>query len=396
MSKARLVITAVVAEGRSQGEVARAYGVSQGWVSRLVARYRAEGETAFAPRSRRPVTSPAAIAEGTVELIIGLRKELAGAGLDAGPQTIAWHLAHHHQVRVSAATISRYLTRAGLVTPEPRKRPRSSYIRFAAELPNERWQSDFIHWHLAGGQETEIVSWIDDHSRYALSVTAHPVTTGQVTLATFRAAVAAHGAPASTLTDNGMVYTTRFSGGRGGRNALENELRHLGVTQKNGRPNHPQTQGKIERFQQTLQKWLTAQPRAATLAGLQAQLDAFTAYYSTRRPHRSLPHRSTPATAYAARPKATPGDRTADTHNRLRRDRIDDTGKVTLRHGGRLYHIGIGRTHARTHVIMLIQDRHIRVIHAATGELLRQLTLDPTRDYQPTGKPRKPTRNQPR
>jgi transposase InsO family protein len=396
MSKARLVITAVVAEGRSQGEVARAYGVSQGWVSRLVARYRAEGETAFAPRSRRPVTSPAAIAEGTVELIIGLRKELAGAGLDAGPQTIAWHLAHHHQVRVSAATISRYLTRAGLVTPEPRKRPRSSYIRFAAELPNERWQSDFIHWHLAGGQETEIVSWIDDHSRYALSVTAHPVTTGQVTLATFRAAVAAHGAPASTLTDNGMVYTTRFSGGRGGRNALENELRHLGVTQKNGRPNHPQTQGKVERFQQTLQKWLTAQPRAATLAGLQAQLDTFTAYYNTRRPHRSLPHRSTPATAYAARPKATPGDRTADTHNRLRRDRIDDTGKVTLRHGGRLYHIGIGRTHARTHVIMLIQDRHIRVIHAATGELLRQLTLDPTRDYQPTGKPRKPTRNQPR
>jgi transposase InsO family protein len=297
---------------------------------------------------------------------------------------------------VSAATISRYLTRHGLVTPEPKKRPRSSYIRFAAELPNQCWQSDFIHWHLAGGQETEIVSWIDDHSRYALSVTAHPVTTGQVTLATFRAAVAAHGAPASTLTDNGMVYTTRFSGGRGGRNALENELRHLGVTQKNGRPNHPQTQGKVERFQQTLQKWLTAQPRAATLAGLQAQLDAFTAYYSTRRPHRSLPHRSTPATAYAARPKATPGDRTADTHNRLRRDRIDDTGKVTLRHGGRLYHIGIGRTHARTHVIMLIQDRHIRVIHAATGELLRQLTLDPTRDYQPTGKPRKPTRNQPR
>ena len=161
---------------------------------------------------------------------------------------------------MSAATISRYLTRHGLVTPEPRKRPRSSYIRFAAELPNERWQSDFIHWHLAGGRETEIVSWIDDHSRYALSVTAHPVTTGQVTLATFRAAVAAHGAPASTLTDNGMVYTTRFSGGRGGRNALENELRALGVTQKNGRPNHPQTQGKVERFQQTLQKWLTAQP----------------------------------------------------------------------------------------------------------------------------------------
>jgi transposase len=181
MSKARLVITAVVIEGRSQGEVARAYGVSQGWVSRLVARYRAEGEAAFEPRSRRPKTSPTAISDEVVELIIGLRKELAGQGLDAGPHTIAWHLEHHHQIRVSAATISRYLTRQGLVTPEPKKRPRSSYLRFAAELPNERWQSDFIHHHLADGTETEIVSWIDDHSRYALSVTAHPVTTGQVT-----------------------------------------------------------------------------------------------------------------------------------------------------------------------------------------------------------------------
>jgi transposase len=216
MSKARLVITAVVIEGRSQGEVARAYGVSQGWVSRLVARYRAEGETAFEPRSRRPRTSPAAVAETTVELIVRLRKELSGQGLDAGPHTIAWHLEHHHQIRVSAATISRYLTRHGLVVPEPKKRPKSSYLRFAAELPNERWQSDFIHHQLADGTEAEIVSWLDDHSRLALSVTAHPVTTGQVTLATFRAACARYGIPASTLTDNGLVCTTRFSGGRGG------------------------------------------------------------------------------------------------------------------------------------------------------------------------------------
>jgi len=396
MSKARLVITAVVTEGRSQGEVARAYGVSQGWVSRLVARYRAEGEAAFEPRSRRPRTSPSAISDRTAGLITRLRKELAGQGLDAGPHTIAWHLQHHHQIKVSAATISRYLARAGLVAPEPRKRPRSSYIRFAAQLPNECWQSDFIHWHLASGRETEIVSWIDDHSRYALSVTAHPVTTGQVTLATFRAAVAAHGAPAATLTDNGMVYTTRLSGGRGGRNALENELRHLGITQKNGRPNHPQTQGKVERFQQTLQKWLTARPRAATLAELQAQLDAFTAYYNTQRPHRSLAHRATPATAYAARPKATPGNRSSDTHHRVRTDRLDANGTVTLRHAGKLHHIGIGRTYARTHVLLLVQDLHIRVIHAATGELLRELELDPTRSYQPTGRPPGPPPRTPR
>jgi len=116
-----------------------------------VARYRAEGEAAFEPRSRRPKTSPRAITESTTELIIRLRKELAGQGLDAGPQTIAWHLEHHHRLRVSPATISRYLARAGLVVPEPSKRPISSYIRFAAELPNECWQADFTHYRLAGG-----------------------------------------------------------------------------------------------------------------------------------------------------------------------------------------------------------------------------------------------------
>ena len=201
MSKARLVITAVVIEGRSQGEVARAYGVSQGWVSRLVARYRAEGAAAFEPRSRRPRSSPAAISPGTVDLIIALRKELAGQGLDAGPDTIGWHLEHRHRVRVSAATISRYLARAGLVTPDPAKRPRSSYLRFEAELPNECWQADFTHWQLADGTGSEILCWLDDHSRYALSVTASRRVTGPIVLSAFRAACARYGAPAATLTD---------------------------------------------------------------------------------------------------------------------------------------------------------------------------------------------------
>jgi transposase len=146
MSKARLVITAVVVEGRTQGEVARAYGVSQGWISRLLARYRVEGEAAFWPRSRRPKTSPGADDPATIELIVRIRKELTEDGLDAGPDTIGWHLAHHHGVGVSAATVARYLTRAGLVVAAPKKRPRSSYIRFQAELPNECWQSDFTQW----------------------------------------------------------------------------------------------------------------------------------------------------------------------------------------------------------------------------------------------------------
>lgn len=107
-----------------------------------------------------------------------------------------------------------------------------------------------------------------------------------------------------------------------------------------------------------------------------------------RRPHRSLPHRATPATAYTARPKAAPGTTTA-THERVRTDKIDKSGVVTLRHHGRLHHIGVGRTHTGTYVLLLVQDLDIRIINAATGELLRELTLDPTRDYQPTGrKPR--------
>ena len=398
MSKARLVITAVVVEGRTQAEVARCYGVSKGWVSKLLARYRVEGEAAFEPHSRRPrrvrTATPAAVAD----LVVRLREELTESGLDAGADTIGWHLAHHHRVVVSRATIHRILVRAGAVTPQPTKRPRSSYIRFQAEQPNETWQSDFTHYRLAAGADTEIITWLDDHSRYALHVSAHLRITGPIVVASFRETAAQHGYPASTLTDNGMVYTTRFAGGRGGRTSLEHELRRLDIVQKNSRPNHPTTCGKAERFQQTLKKWLRAQPdQPATIADLQALLDVFAHEYNQRRPHRSLPHSATPAAAYRARPKASPGaGRAGDTHDRVRHDRLDDSGCVTLRVDGRLHHIGIGRTHARTHVILLVQDLKIRIVNAATGELLRELTLDPTRDYQPTGAPKGPTRKPPK
>ncbi|HEX4217082.1 MAG TPA: integrase core domain-containing protein [Acidimicrobiales bacterium] len=190
-----------------------------------------------------------------------------------------------------------------------------------------------------------------------------------------------------------MVFTARFSGGKGGRNGFESELVRLGVIQKNSRPNHPRTCGKVERFQQTMKKWLRAQPvQPTTIDELQALLDAFVDEYNTERPHRSLPEHSTPAAAYVARPKANPSPLPADPHNRVRRDRVDDSGSVTLRLNGKLHHIGIGRTHARTHVLLLIQDLHVRVVDAGTGELIRKLELDPSRDYQPTGAPRGPTR----
>src|ERR687896_421756 len=328
MSKARLVVTAVTVEKRPVSEVARTYGVARSWIYTLLARYRTEGEAAFEPRSRRPKTSPNAISPDAVELIIRLRKELAGQGLDAGPDTIAWHLHHHHHITVSRATISRYLTAHGLIVPEPKKRPRSSYIRFEASQPNECWQSDFTHYPLADGTDTEILSWLDDHSRYALSVTAWSAVTGPIVVESFRAAVTAYGIPASTLTDNGMVFTTRLAG----RERRPQRLRTRAA---------PPARGPEE---------LPPQP----------------------------PHHQNPPPSISRDP---------GTHPRIRHDRIDDTGVVTLRVAGKLRHIGIGRTHARTHIIMLINDLHVRVVNAATGELLRELTIDLTRDYQPTGRP---------
>jgi transposase len=138
VSKARLVITDVVVEGRSQSEVAREYGVSQGWISRLVKRYRLEGAAAFQPRSGRPHTSPTRLPPATIDLIVELREDLAAKGLDHLAHTIAWHLQHHHRLVVSPASIHRHLRAAGLITPTPQKRPKSSYTRFAAEQPNER------------------------------------------------------------------------------------------------------------------------------------------------------------------------------------------------------------------------------------------------------------------
>jgi len=409
MSKRRLVITAVLT-GQSQSEVARTYGVSQGWISKLMTRYRFEGEAAFEPLSRAPGSSPGATPPQTVELVVRLRKELTEAGLDAGADTIGWHLTHHHATTLSRATINRILVRAGAVTPEPAKRPKSSYLRFEAEQPNETWQSDFTHYRLQDGTrhvthrggirrieegtDVEILTWLDDCSRYALSVTAHRPVTGPVVLATFRKTAATCGFPASTLTDNGRVFTVRLFGGTPGRNHLEHELRERHITQKNGKPNHPQTQGKVERFQQTLKKWLHAQPRQpATLAELQTLLDEFVDIYNKQRPHRSLPHQATPATIYTSLPKATPSkDRSADTHDRVRHDKIDKAGSVTLRIASQLHHIGVGRTYARTDVILLIQDLHVTIVNAATGEILRDLTIDPRKDYQPTRRPPGPAK----
>ena len=390
MSKAQLVIIALFVEKQTPAQVAARYGVHRAWVYKLKARYEAEGDTALEPRSRRPKTSPGATPPETIELVLRLRKQLAEDGHDAGPDTLGWHLEQHHGVALSRATIHRILTRHGAVTPEPKKRPKSSYIRFEAAMPNETWQSDFTHYPLTDTASfpkgIEIITWLDDCTRYALHISAHRAITTPIVKATFKEAAGQHGIPASTLTDNGMVYTVRLAGiGRqGGRNGFEQQLRAWHVVQKNSRPNHPTTCGKVERFQQTMKKWLRAQPdQPSTIAELQALLDRFRTEYNTTRPHRSLPHRATPAALYDTLPKALPGPTRDDTHDRIRHDRVDKSGTVTLRVAGQLRHIGIGRTHKGTHVILLVQDLDVRVVDAITGELVRELTIDTTRDYQP-------------
>jgi hypothetical protein len=238
----------------------------------------------------------------------------------------------------------------------------------------------------------EILNLLDDHSRLCLGSVPRRTITGPDVVATFQQAFVRCGIPASVLTDNGAVFTGRQRGG--GRVALEVELGRLGVRLDHSRPYHPQTCGKVERFQQTQKKWLAAQPPARTVAGLRSQLSRFRRYYNDTRPHRAL-NRRTPMDAYTARPKATATGPYLDPHWRIRHDRIDSSGTVTLRHNSRLHHIGLGRRLAATPVTLLVDDLHIRIIERHTGELLRELILDPTRDFQPRGLPPGPPKKNP-
>ena len=383
MSKVRLVVTAVRLEGRTKSEVARDYGISRQWVHELVKRFDEEGEAGLEPRSRRPRGSPLRTPEALEDEIVELRKRLGEDGLDAGAHTIGYHLGKRHGTAPSVATIWRILSRRGFVTPSPQKRPKSSFIRFEADLPNERWQADTTHWKLADKTEVEILNVIDDHSRFLVASDALVVFKAADVVASFHAGAGAHGFPASMLTDNGAVFT---AAPRGGRCAMELETAALGIAYRHSTPYHPQTCGKVERFHQTEKKWLAKQPVPTTVNELQAQLDRFGSYYNTVRPHRGIGRR-TPAEAFNARPKATPmlPGFVVPTHCRIRRDKVDITGVITLRHNSRLHHIGLGRRLTGTRVLVLIADLDVRVL-TEDGELVRALTLDPSRDYQPQGK----------
>lgn len=391
MDLAGYVINAVLEEKRSVAEVAEAHGISPSWLYELIARYREHGDEGLRPKSRRPHSSPTRVPQTIEDEIVELRKELTDQGVDAGAHTIQYHLQQHHRRRQpvpSVATIWRILSRRGFVTPQPQKRPRSSWRRFEAELPNECWQADTTHWSLADSTDIEILNIIDDHSRLLVASVAFAITKATDVVATFHNAAAELGLPASVLTDNGAIFTAEA---RNGASAFELELLALGIDAKHSRPYHPQTCGKVERFHQTLKKWLTRQPPATTTTGVQAQLDEFRSYYNTIRPHRALGRR-TPTQAFTARTKATPrrSGITIPAQHRIRRDRVDKNGKVTLRYQSRLRHLGIGRRYAGTRVMLLVADQDVRVIND-DGELLAEYTINPAKQYQTKKRPGLPT-----
>jgi transposase InsO family protein len=375
----RFLIETHLRTGRPIKELARTHDVSPSWLFKLLRRYRLEGPEGLEPKSRRPKSSPSRIADLGEDEIVTLRKELTDAGFDAGAATIFFHMAERHPKPPSVPTIWRVLRARGFVTPQPQKRPKSSYRRFVADLPNERWQADMTHVELHNGDVYEVLNFIDDHSRVCIASRVMNVVKAHDVIRVLHKSAEIWGYPASLLTDNGLIFTTRTHFGFEG--AVEQELFALGITAKHSRPYHPQTCGKVERFHQTLKKFLAAQDDVETKKQLQRSIDHFVTYYNDVRPHRGV-GRKTPRSVYEAREKAAPTASVIDVGGRrLRLDKVNSGGTVTLRHEGRLHHIGIGRPYAGWRVAMLIEGLDIEVV-SLDGSPLRRLVLDPTKDYQ--------------
>jgi transposase InsO family protein len=329
-------------------------------------RYAAEGPAALELRSRAPHRAANRTPVEVEDAVVALRKELVDAGLDAGPSTIAYHLAQRSSVPVpSEATIWRILHRRGFITPDPSKVPKHSGRRFAAERANECWQYDDTHWQLADGTNVKIFNALDDCSRLALVCLAVPTVTTAAIFEALTAAANKWGWPERTLCDNASAHL-----------ALDDTFAALGIATSHSRPYHPQTCGKVERFHQTQQRWLTAQPTPETLPELQEQLDRFRDTYNNQRPHRALGRR-TPAEIWTATPKSGPASHPLDTPTRVHRVTVARNGVVYLHR----YAITIGRAHAHTPTTVIITGLVCHVF--INGRLIRSLTIDPNRRTQP-------------
>lgn len=373
----------------------RSQGISRQSYYKWKKRFETDGLDGLRERSRRPETVPIATPVEIEDAIIRARKELADGGEFNGPVSIAAKLAAEGIVGVpSRATIARILSRRGQVRPQPRKRPRSSYRRFQAGRPNEMWQSDWTEWHLAPTADgvaspVAIAGTLDDHSRLLVGIGAGSGDgTSELVWSVMATAIGVYGVPMSSLTDNGLCYTTaRRPDHRPA--AFQANLAALGCQSIASSPYHPQTCGKIERFWQTLKKWLRAREAShglyRTLTALNDDLAVFAEHYNTRRGH-SAHHGRTPAAVFAASVKARPAERPLPSQAQLYRTHVGTGGAVTVaRPGGRgQVQIFVGARYKQLPVTV-VQDG-VRVAIFTGTTLIRALDIDLTKTYQPLGR----------
>lgn len=341
-------------------------------------RFREEGPQGLVERSRRPHVSPAQTRPELEDEIVRLRKQLAEDGTDCGAQSIVYRLERAGWSEIpSVATVHRVLVRGGHVVAQPEKRPRAALRRFVWPTPNGAWQIDATRWVLAGGDEVWVMDLIDDHSRLVPAALACPGPTTEAAWTAFTEAGERYGLPAHVISDNGPCFTGRFL--KEGESAFERNLRAAGIRHICSTPGHPQTCGKLERWHQTLKQWLRARPLAQDLDQLQDQLDTFLDYYNQKRPHRALGG-ATPLEAWRASEPATPGEPLPG---------IDKTRLVNIDHYGRIkvgsYSIAIDSRLRGEQVLVITQGLEVTII--GQGKILRRLTIDPSRRYQPNGQP---------
>lgn len=356
-------------------QLCRDLGIAPKTFYKWAARYREEGLAGLEERSRRPHRSPGRISPMYEDVIVEYRKRLGDAGLDCGASTIHWHLCRDGTVRPPAeATIWRVLVRRGFVSPQPHKRPKASWRRFEAATANEWWQIDACDWELADGTRVQVLNLLDDHSRLCVASVAVPSATTELAWDAFSAAAARYGLPAGCLSDNGLIFSGRL---RGFEVHFEIQLREAGVRPITSRPFHPQTCGKVERFQQTLKKWLRARRRDATsLAALQAQLEEFREYYNLHRPHRGIGRR-TPWERWSASPPAIASKAPLAPPDQRRRLNVTSAGRVE-------YHpwqVVVGKEYVGEVAEVLLSGTHMSVFIA--GRLVRDFDIDTSRPYQP-------------
>ena len=279
------------------------YGISRKSFYELRKRAKEDGPAAvLEPRTRRPKSSPSTLSEGVKTQAVAVRAALEASGLDHGPISVYEKMRAMGLDQVpSTAALARIFREAGVARVEPKKKPRSAWRRFVYPAPNACWQLDATGYVLTGGRTCVIFQLIDDHSRYAVASHVAWSETAEAAITVFDKAIAAHGVPQRLLSDNGLALNPSRRGFSG---RFVARITRLGVEAITGKPYKPTTQGKNERFHQTLFRYLDKQPLADTLAELQSQVDAFDRIYNTERPHQGLPGRVTPLTAWEATAKA--------------------------------------------------------------------------------------------